>query len=454
MNGRVIFVDDEEHLRTACSQALELAGFDVESHASASGALVHIDSQWPGVVVTDVKMAGMTGLELMTAALERDPEIPVILITGHGDVPMAIEAIRDGAYDFIEKPFPSETLVDAVRRAIDKRNLVLENRSLRETLSGASRLEHMIVGNTAATRKLRNTVTNLATADADVLIRGETGTGKELVARALHHLSPRAEKAFVPINCAALPESIIESEMFGHIRGAFTGANDNRIGKFEHADGGTLFLDEIESMPIGLQGRLLRVLEDRTIVRLGANEEIPVDVRVIAATKTDLKNISGQSFREDLFYRLDVLTIGVPTLRDRKADIVPLMMHFLDQASLRYKRTVPAIGPKDIALLEFHTWPGNIRELKNAATRFALGQGFGVENTYSEQIDGAPGDGHLSGQVAHFEKSVIQSCLERNDYKLKPTYEELGVSRKTLYDKIRKYNLGEATLDEDAADKG
>lgn len=439
MTGQVLFIDDEEHLRVACSQALELAGFDVECHASANDALERIDSHWPGVIVTDVKMAGMNGLELMATTLERDPELPVILISGHGDVPMAVDAMRDGAYDFIEKPFASDVLVDAVRRAADKRALVLENRTLREAISGATRLENMIVGTSPAAIKLRTDVTSLATTDADILIRGETGTGKELVARALHQLSPRADRHFVPINCAALPETLIESELFGHVRGAFTGANENRVGKFEYATGGTLFLDEIESMPLELQGRLLRVLEDRLVVPLGANTEIPVDVRVIAATKTDLKTIAGGSFREDLFYRLNVLAIGVPPLRDRKDDILPLMLHFLHQASVRFKRPVPEMSGQDIAALATYPWPGNVRELKNAAMRFALGQGLGMET--SETDTAMDHDGALADQVAVFEKSVIRACLERHQYRLKPTYEALGISRKTLYDKIRKYQL-------------
>jgi len=447
MTGQVLFIDDEEHLRVACSQALELAGFNVESHASANDALERIDSHWAGVVVTDVKMAGMTGLELMATALERDPELPVILITGHGDVPMAVDAMRDGAYDFIEKPFASEILVDAVRRAVDKRKLVLENRALREAISGATRLENMIVGTTPAAAKLRDQITSLAATNADILIRGETGTGKELVARALHQHSPRADRHFVPINCAALPETLIESELFGHVRGAFTGANENRVGKFEYATGGTLFLDEIESMPLELQGRLLRVLEDRLVVPLGSNTEVPVDVCVIAATKTDLKENASGTFREDLFYRLNVLAIAVPPLRDRKDDILPLMLHFLDQAALRFKRPAPDLSPQDIADLTTHPWPGNVRELKNAAMRFALGQGLGMETA-----DGNPAEataGVLADQIGTFEKSVIRACLERHHYRLKPTYEELGVSRKTLYDKIRKYDLVDNALDED-----
>lgn len=447
MTGQVLFIDDEEHLRVACSQALELAGFDVECHASASDALERIDSHWPGVVVTDVKMAGMTGLELMTTALERDPELPVILITGHGDVPMAVDAMRDGAYDFIEKPFASDILVDAVRRAADKRKLVLENRALREAVIGATRLENMIVGTTPAAGTLRDEVASLATTDADILIRGETGTGKELVARALHQLSPRANRHFVPINCAALPETLIESELFGHVRGAFTGANENRVGKFEYATGGTLFLDEIESMPLELQGRLLRVLEERLVVPLGSNTEVPVDVRVIAATKADLKENAGGSFREDLFYRLNVLAITVPPLRDRQDDILPLMLHFLDQASLRFKRPAPALSAPNIASLTRHPWPGNVRELKNAALRFALGQGLGMDT--ADENTAQDTTGVLADQIGTFEKSVIRACLERHGYRLKPTYEELGVSRKTLYDKIRKYGLGDSALNED-----
>ncbi|MGB0631422.1 MAG: sigma-54-dependent transcriptional regulator [Alphaproteobacteria bacterium] len=449
MSGQVIFVDDEEHLRTALSQALELAGFGVESHASADGALDRIDRRWPGVVVSDVRMAGMNGLELLSVVLERDPDLPVILITGHGDVPMAVQAIRDGAYDFIEKPFAPETLVEAVSRAVEKRHLVMENRALRESLNGTSVLETMIVGASDATNRLRADVESFAQTDADVLVHGETGTGKELVARALHQLSPRADAPFVPVNCAALPESLIESELFGHEKGAFTGAHDTRVGKFEHADGGTLFLDEIESMPLELQGRLLRVLEDRHIVRLGANDEIPVDVRVIAATKADLKNSDAGSFREDLYYRLNVLSIRILPLRERKEDIPALMAHFLEQAAMRFKRPLRLLEPGDLLLLSHYPWPGNIRELKNAALRYALGQGLNLSDGDADSQTLTPSAASLAEQVADFEKRRILQSLDRNGQKLKATYEELGISRKTLYDKIRKYGIGGSALEDD-----
>lgn len=443
MTRNVIFIDDEKHLRAACSQSLELAGFEVDSFASADGALDGIDTRWPGVIVTDVRMAGVGGLELMAQALDRDPELPIILITGHGDVSMAVQAMRDGAYDFIEKPFAPQVLVDTVTRALEKRVLVLENRTLRDALQDGSPLERMIVGQSAASDALRTQVKTFAVTDADVLIFGETGTGKEPAARALHELSPRSHQKFVPVNCGALPETIIESELFGHEKGAFTGAGQRRIGKFEYADGGTLFLDEIETMPLDLQPRLLRVLEDRKIVRLGSNEEIPIDVRVVAATKIDLHEASrGGAFREDLYYRLNVLNLAIPPLRDRPEDIAPLTLHFLEQAKARFNRAVPDVDPVTMAQLRTHRWPGNIRELKNNVMRYALGQGFESIATGYDPGMSPPVSGGLAEQMANLESQVIQSCLSRHGNKLKPTYEELGISRKTLYDKMKKYGLG------------
>lgn len=445
MSGRVILIDDEKHLRVACTQSLELAGFDVHSFSSAAGALDEVNTQWPGVIVSDVRMASMDGLTLMGLALERDPELSVILITGHGDVAMAVNAMRDGAYDFIEKPFAPEILVDAVQRALDKRRLILENRNLRDALDRGSPLERMIIGESKDTQRLRAQITDYAATDADVLVFGETGTGKELVARALHEMSPRAAQKFVPVNCGALPESIIESELFGHERGAFTGAGQTRVGKFEYADGGTVFLDEIESMPIELQARLLRVLEDRTVVRLGANEEIPFDVRVIAATKADLLEASRKGkFREDLFYRLNVLEITVPPLRDRRDDIEPLILHFFEQAKARFKKSVSDVDPAILAQLNTEDWPGNVRELKNSIMRYALGQESQeseVETDHSEETKTEKAPEILPEKLATVEADIIQACLAKHGYKLKPTYEELGISRKTLYEKMKRYGI-------------
>jgi two-component system C4-dicarboxylate transport response regulator DctD len=443
----VIIVDDEQHLRMATTQTLELDGFRVESFARGEEALERIGRSFPGVVVSDVKMAGIDGLALMARVLEVDPDVPVILVTGHGDIPMAVQAIRNGAYDFIQKPFSNEMLVDAVRRGLEKRRLVLENRRLREELAAGGRLEQVVVGRSPQIARLREMIAAYAPTEADVLIVGETGAGKELVARSLHDMSPRAGERFVAINCGALPDTIIESELFGHEAGAFTGATKSRIGRLEYASGGTLFLDEIESMPLELQIRLLRVLQERTIVRLGANAEVAIDVRVIAATKEDLAQASEQGrFRKDLYYRLNVLSLAIPPLRRRREDIALLFGCFLARAGERLKRNPPPIDAKDMALLMAHDWPGNVRELQNVAMRAALG--FGVElrpdatDTASGETRDAPAK-PLPDQLAELERIIIQQTLVRCNGSLKATYETLGIGRKTLYEKMRRHGLGD-----------
>jgi two-component system C4-dicarboxylate transport response regulator DctD len=444
MPSDVIVIDDEHHIRTACEQALELEGISAECHERADAAISGISRDYPGVIVCDVKMPGMDGLAFLKAVLELDPELPVILMTGHGDVPMAVSAMRDGAYDFIEKPFSSEMLVGAVRRAREKRELVMSNRSLMAALDSVDPLERRIVGQDASVVALRRQIAGFAVTDADVLIEGETGTGKELVARSLHELSPRAGQRFVPVNCGALPESIIESELFGHEEGAFTGASRSRVGKFEYADGGTLFLDEIESMPVDLQSRLLRVLQDRSIVRLGSNTERKVDVRVIAATNEDLLAMADRrEFRADLYYRLNVLSLKLPPLRRRKADIPILFHHFVRLAAARFKVSAPVLTPADLARITAHDWPGNVRELENVAMRFTLGLGITSDEAEDSPLSGDGNDGGtLSDMVAGFEKQVIARTLAANDGSIKQTYEQLGLARKTLYDKMRKYGLG------------
>ncbi len=440
MSEQVILVDDEEHLRTACAQALDLAGREVEALAAAEGVCDRIGYAWPGVIVTDIKMPGMSGLQLMNAVQAVDPDIPVILVTGHGDVPMAVSAIREGAYEFLEKPFASDLLVDAVRRAVEKRSLVLENRRLRSVLATESSLEHRLIGKTTLMVRLREQVANFAATDADILIHGETGAGKEVVARSLHEASARRDNRFVAINCGALPESLIESELFGHQPGAFTGANKKRIGRIEHDDGGTLFLDEIESMPMDLQVKLLRVLQDRTVVPLGGNDEVPVDVRILAATKEDLRALAEKGlFREDLVYRLDVLSVTIPALRDRKDDVPLLFQHFVNLACEKYKAPAVELKPSVLSGILAHEWPGNVRELQNAATRYALGAGLG---SISDD-DFGESDRHqtLAEQLEGVEKRLIDAALRSNGNRLKETYEALGVSRKTLYDKMRKHGL-------------
>lgn len=434
--AKVLLIDDEEALRGSLSQGLELTGQDVFATGTPEQALERINRGFYGVLVTDIRMPGTDGFQVMKTAFEIDPALPVVLITGHGDVPLAVEAMRAGAYDFLEKPFSVSHLASVVERALDKRRLVLENRKLREELADRTGLESRLVGRTAVMDLLRKNVTALAATDADVLILGETGSGKEVVARALHDEGPRKVKPFVALNCGALPAEIIESELFGHEKGAFTGASGQRIGKLEHAHGGTVFLDEIESMPLELQVKLLRVIETRTIERLGSNKAIDLDVRFIAATKEDLEEAGKAGrFRLDLFYRLNVVHVAIPPLRDRLEDIPLLFRHLAIEARARYRREIPDISEAYLAGLMARDWPGNVRELRNVADRFVLG--------LEQQADPAPATGaNLFEQVAGFEKALIAAELKRNGGAIKPTYENLGLSRKALYEKMRKYALG------------
>ena len=309
---QVILIDDDPHLRQALCQTLDLAGLKVLPLAEANGLAERISRDWAGVVVSDIRMPGMDGLELLAQLHGQDPELPVLLITGHGDVPLAVQAMRAGAYDFLEKPFASDALLDSVRRALALRALVLDNRSLRLALSDRQLLSTRLVGVSPVMLRLREQIGALAATKADVLILGETGSGKEVVARALHDLSARRHGPFVAINAGALAESVVESELFGHEPGAFTGAQKRRIGKFEFANGGTLFLDEIESMSLDVQVKLLRLLQERVVERLGGNQLIPLDIRVIAATKEDLRQAADQGrFRADLYYRLNVAPLRI-----------------------------------------------------------------------------------------------------------------------------------------------
>ena len=432
---KIAIVDDEQDMRQSISQWLALSGFDTETYGSAEDALKAIGPDFPGVVVTDVKMPGMDGMAFLKRLMGVDSGIPVILITGHGDVPLAVQAMRAGAYDFIEKPFPVNRLSTVIERALEKRRLVLENRALREQLADRSGMEGRLVGRSPPMERLRRLVGALAGTDADVLIIGETGAGKEVVARALHEEGHRRNGPFVALNCGGLPAEIIESELFGHEKGAFTGAARQRIGKLEHAHGGTVFLDEIESMPLDLQVKLLRVIETRSIERLGSNASIPLDVRFLAATKEDLEAAGNSGrFRKDLFYRLNVVTLEIPPLRARKEDIPLLFHHLTREARARYRREIPDASTTYIATLMARDWPGNVRELRNVADRFVLGL---------EALDPLEAEvgRSLSERVAAYEKAVIAEELARNEGSLKATYEGLGLSRKALYEKIRRHGL-------------
>ncbi|MEN0106756.1 MAG: two-component system response regulator DctD [Pseudomonas sp.] len=439
--AQVLLIDDDPHLRQALSQTLDLAGLKVCSLASAKGLAGSIGRDWPGVVVSDIRMPGVDGMELLAQLHEHDSELPVLLITGHGDVPLAVQAMRAGAYDFLEKPFASEDLLDSVRRALAVRRLVLDNRSLRLALADRQELSGRLVGQSPSMQRLREQIGALAAINADVLILGETGTGKEVVARALHDLSNRRNGPFVAINAGALAESVVESELFGHEPGAFTGAQKRRIGKFEFANGGTLFLDEIESMSLEVQVKLLRLLQERVVERLGGNQLIPLDIRVIAASKEDLRQSADQGrFRADLYYRLNVAPLRIPPLRERNEDALLLFQHFAEAASARHHLPVRELQPGQRATLLCHTWPGNVRELQNAAERFALGLELSLEDGVAKS-PAVVTSGGLSEHVEAFERALIAAELARPHGSLRSLAEALGIPRKTLHDKLRKHGL-------------
>lgn len=434
----ILFVDDEDHLRMAAEQTLHLEDLHVACYPEAAPALARVARDFPGILVTDIRMPGIDGLELMARALEIDPEFPVILVTGHGDVELAVKSMRDGAYDFLEKPYAPSRLVSTVQRALEKRRLTLENRALRRQVGGRDVIEARLTGRSDAMVRLRAQVRAIAATDADVLIQGETGTGKEVAARALHRASPRSDKPFVHINCAALPADLIESELFGHEAGAFPGALRPRYGKFEHARGGTVFLDEIESMSQPVQAKLLHAIQNRSVTRLGSNDPIALDVRFIAASKRNLEEAAAEgTFRPDLLYRLNVVTIRMPDLEERREDIPRLFTHLVGEAAARYKRPIPDIPGAVLASVAARVWPGNVRELRNAADRFALGLDLDLGHTP------ATGDGPqtLAERVAEHEKSLIAASLTAHHGSLKDTYEALGLSRKALYEKMQKHGL-------------
>ena len=439
----VLLVDDEAENRRSTAQTLDLAGFAVRDLSSAERAVDLVSPGFNGVVVTDIRMPGMDGMTLMQRIRDIDPDIPVILITGHGDVQLAVTAMREGAYDFIEKPFDARDFADRTARAANHRKLVLENRLLRAVAGKQDDIEVRLPGRTQAMIDLRYRLRAVGGTDADVLVIGDTGTGKEVLARALHDISGRATKPFVAIDCAALPETLIESELFGHDPGAFPGAIRARYGKFEHARGGTILLDEIGSMPLDLQAKLLRVIQERVITRLGSNEPIPIDARFVATSKVDLEQeVAAGRFRADLYYRLNVVTLRVPSLAQRREDIPLLFQQLVREAAGRYRRDDVVVPPETLARLSRREWPGNVRELRNAADRYVLGLQLS-----SAELDSAPANGgRLADQVAEFEKGVIAGAIAAHGGSLKAVYESLGISRKTLYDKMQRYGLDKNAL--------
>lgn len=436
--GKVLIVEDDPDVRLGCEQALDLEGIATQGVDSVEAALKLAAGGLPEAVVSDVRLPGKDGLALLARLMEMDPQLPVILITGHGDVSVAVNAMRAGAYDFIEKPFAPDYLVDVVRRALEKRRLTREVRDLRQQLRDIKRLRTRIIGRAPAIERLRTLVSELADTRASVLITGDTGTGKELVARCLHEESSRSKGHFVAINCGGLPESLVESEIFGHEAGAFTGATKRRVGKIEYASGGTLFLDEVETMPMSVQIKLLRVLQERTIERLGSNDSIPVDCRIVAAAKGDLGQLAAAGgFRSDLYYRLNVAALTLPPLRERREDIPLLFAHFAEQAALQHGRPVPEFDAAKMRQLMTYDWPGNVRELRNVADRAVLG----IEMGFPPFAEPPDADLSLNQAVDAFERAMIVDALGRNGGSLTRTAEALKIAKTTLFDRMRRHEL-------------
>jgi two-component system nitrogen regulation response regulator NtrX len=447
---RILVVDDEPGIRQALGQLLEYEGYEVRSAAGGPQGLAEYDAFRPHLVFLDVKMAGLDGLEVLRRLRERDPDATVVMISGHATIQTAVEATQLGAYDILEKPLDTDRVLVLLRNALAQRALSEENARLRETIEA----RYEIVGRSYAVRALLERIDRVAASPARVLITGENGTGKELVARAIHRGSPRARKPFVEVNCAAIPSELIESELFGHVKGSFTGAVADRAGKFEQADHGTLFLDEIGDMAPAAQAKVLRVLQDGVVTRIGGSKPVQVDVRVLAATNKDLEaEIAAGRFREDLYYRLNVVPIAVPALRERRDDIPLLAVHFLQQFAARDGLPARGITDEALARLAGLDWPGNVRELRNTMERLvilAAGPTIGpadVDRLVGRRPAEPAGLGALvecttfeEFKVAA-ERAFLLAKLRTFDWNVSETARALDMPRSNLYKKIERYGL-------------
>ncbi|HEX5387960.1 MAG TPA: sigma-54 dependent transcriptional regulator [Gemmatimonadales bacterium] len=450
MSQRVLIVDDEPGIRQALKQVLEYEGMEVRSAASGGEAISTYPEFRPRLVFLDVKMAGLDGLETLTRLRDLDPHAVIVMISGHGTIATAVEATQRGAFDFLEKPLDTDRLLVTVRNALQHATLTGENERLREL--AASR--YAMVGGGPALQGVRELIARVGPTSARVLITGENGTGKELVARALHEASPRRGRAFIEVNCAAIPSELIESELFGHMKGSFTGAFADRAGKFEQADGGTLFLDEVGDMSLPAQAKLLRVLQEGVVTRIGGAKAIQVDVRVIAATNKDIGlEIAEQRFREDLLYRLNVVEILVPPLRERLEDVPALVAFFTQQLSAGAGVAPKPFAEDAVRRLQARMWPGNIRELRNVVERaLILAPGKTVTAADIDRL--FPGaDGPLPPSVAaagaqtfenfkhEAEKAFLHQKLREHDWNVSETARALKMPRSNLYKKIERYGL-------------
>ena len=454
----ILLVEDKESLRRVLRLTLEHAGYTVTECADAAAASAEIARAPYRLVLTDLRMPNGSGLDVLRAARAADPEVPVVVMTAFGSIDEAVQAMKDGAHDFLQKPVDSNHLLLLVERALEQVRLRTENVLLREEWSRRYGFPR-IIGESDAIKRAVSETQRVATTDTTVLLLGESGTGKELFARAVHHLSPRRDKPFVAINCAAIPETLIESELFGHEKGAFTGASERRPGKFELASGGTIFLDEVGELPLAAQGKLLRAIEEKVVDRVGGRAPVPVDVRVVAATNRDLRSAAeAGEFRRDLYFRLAVFPVEIPPLRERGDDVVLLARHFAAQLGRELRKREAVLTEEAVAALRAHRWPGNVRELENAIERACIladsaaltpedlglgraGGGQGVEDGRAD-FDTSGTLSEAAGRaVSAVERRKIADALRAHEGNKTRAAEELGVSYKTLLTKIKEYNL-------------
>ena len=456
MKRTVLVVDDEQNMQAVMRLVLEGVGYQVLIAASGEAGLTHIQNPNLDVVLSDLKMPGMGGEQFVLRCRQERPDVPVVIVTAHGTIRSAVKSIHDGAADYLTKPFEPEQLEIVVHNAVKLRDILRENAQLKEAASESRGAQRMI-GESRAAQQMLDEIRRVAPYKTNVLITGESGTGKELVARTVHELSPRHDCSWVAINCSAIPHDLMESELFGYVKGAFTGATQNRLGRIEQAQGGTLFLDEIGDLDMSLQSKLLRVLQEREFSAVGSDQVRSVDVRFIAATNRDLKELVREGkFREDLLYRLDVYSIVVPPLRQRREDIAPLAQVFLRELSNETDKKVTGFTPAALAILERHSWPGNIRELRNAVERALLscpGQTIDVEHlpaavasanaaTGSEKFSlNKLGEKNLDHWLEEVERAAILEALAQCHGVQAHAAKRLGVSERSLWHRIKKLNI-------------
>jgi two-component system, NtrC family, nitrogen regulation response regulator NtrX len=452
----ILIIDDEKSIRDSLSMILEYERYEVEFAENGEQGLAKLSGQLFDLVLLDVKMAGMDGMEVLHRIRDKNADLPVIMISGHGTIETAVDATKLGAFDFLPKPLDRDKLLITIRNALQHASIAEENRKLQETLEG----KRKILGESTKIKEIHSIIERVAPTEARVLITGENGTGKELVARAIHRGSKRGSKSFVEVNCAAIPAELIESELFGHEKGSFTGASAQRIGKFEQADGGTLFLDEIGDMSLQAQAKVLRALEEGKVERVGGTKLIPVDVRVLAATNKNIEEeIEKGSFRKDLYHRLNVIPLRVSPLRERKEDIPILVRAFIEDVCSRNGMAKKTMSDEGLSRLARRDWPGNVRELRNAVERLVILSPGASLDVGLLDVQGSSAKGEIDDLLAtsktfqdfkdKAEAAFIKKQLELHKWNISKTAESLDIQRSHLYTKMKKYGLAREGEDEE-----